>query len=42
MSTLSIRIPKTLHKKVKELSEKEGISMINLLLWLYLKKLLRF
>lgn len=27
MSTLSVRLPESLHKKIKELSEKEGISM---------------
>lgn len=27
MSTLSIRLPESLHKQVKELSESEGISM---------------
>jgi len=27
MSTLSIRLPESLHKKIKELAEKEGISM---------------
>lgn len=27
MSTLSIRLPKSLHQKVKELAEREGVSM---------------
>jgi len=27
MSTLSIRLPESLHKKIKELAEKEGVSM---------------
>lgn len=27
MSTLSIRLPESLHKKVKELAESEGVSM---------------
>ena len=27
MSTLSVRLPDSLHKKIKELAEKEGISM---------------
>jgi len=27
MSTLSVRIPDSLHKKLKELAEKEGVSM---------------
>jgi predicted transcriptional regulator len=27
MSTLSIRLPESLHKKMKELAEKEGVSM---------------
>ena len=27
MSTLSVRLPESLHKKIKELAEKEGISM---------------
>ena len=27
MRTLSIRLPESLHKKIKELAEKEGISM---------------
>jgi len=31
MSTLSIRLPESLHKKIKELSEKEGVSMNQLI-----------
>jgi predicted transcriptional regulator len=27
MSTLSVRLPDSLHKKIKELAEKEGVSM---------------
>ncbi|MEX0890343.1 MAG: toxin-antitoxin system HicB family antitoxin [Balneolaceae bacterium] len=27
MSTLSVRLPESLHKKMKELAEKEGVSM---------------
>lgn len=27
MSTLSVRLPESLHKKIKELAEKEGVSM---------------
>lgn len=27
MSTLSVRLPDSLHKKMKELAEKEGVSM---------------
>ncbi|MDZ7772288.1 MAG: toxin-antitoxin system HicB family antitoxin [Balneolaceae bacterium] len=27
MSTLSLRLPDSLHKKLKELAEKEGVSM---------------
>jgi hypothetical protein len=27
MSTLSVRFPESLHKKVKELAEREGVSM---------------
>lgn len=27
MSTLSVRLPESLHKKIKELAEEEGISM---------------
>jgi predicted transcriptional regulator len=27
MSTLSVRFPDSLHKKIKELAEKEGVSM---------------
>lgn len=27
MSTLSVRLPDSLHKKLKELAEKEGVSM---------------
>ena len=27
MSTISIRLPESLHKKIKELSKKEGVSM---------------
>lgn len=27
MSTLSIRLPESLHKKIKELAEQEGVSM---------------
>lgn len=27
MSTLSLRLPKSLHKKLKELAKKEGVSM---------------
>lgn len=27
MSTLSVRLPESLHKKIKELAEKDGISM---------------
>lgn len=27
MSTLSVRLPESLHKKIKELADKEGISM---------------
>jgi predicted transcriptional regulator len=31
MSTLSIRIPDSLHKKLKELAKKEGVSMNQLI-----------
>jgi len=31
MSTLSIRLPESLHNKIKELSEKEGVSMNQLI-----------
>jgi len=27
MSTLSVRLPKSLHKRLKEMAEKEGVSM---------------
>ncbi|MEQ9310648.1 MAG: toxin-antitoxin system HicB family antitoxin [Balneolaceae bacterium] len=27
MSTLSVRLPESLHRKIKELAEKEGVSM---------------
>jgi len=27
MSTLSVRLPESLHKKIKELAEREGVSM---------------
>ncbi|SMO46875.1 YlcI/YnfO family protein [Gracilimonas mengyeensis] len=27
MSTLSVRLPESLHKKIKELAEQEGVSM---------------
>jgi len=27
MSTLSIRLPESIHRKIKELAEKEGVSM---------------
>ncbi|MAL16411.1 MAG: toxin-antitoxin system HicB family antitoxin [Balneola sp.] len=27
MSTLSVRLPESLHKKIKELAKKEGVSM---------------
>jgi len=27
MSTMSVRLPESLHKKLKELAEKEGVSM---------------
>jgi predicted transcriptional regulator len=27
MSTLSVRLPESLHKKIKELAQKEGVSM---------------
>ena len=31
MSTLSVRLPDSLHKKLKELAEKEGVSMNQLI-----------
>lgn len=31
MSTLSIRLPKSVHKKIKELAKKEGISINQLI-----------
>lgn len=31
MSTLSVRLPDSLHKKIKELAEKEGVSMNQLI-----------
>lgn len=31
MSTLSIRLPDSLHEKIKELAKKEGISMNQLI-----------
>ncbi|MCH2449644.1 MAG: type II toxin-antitoxin system HicB family antitoxin [Gracilimonas sp.] len=31
MSTLSVRLPESLHKKIKELAEKEGVSMNQLI-----------
>lgn len=32
MSTLSIRLPDSIHEKIKELAKKEGISMNQLIL----------
>ena len=33
MSTMSVRLPASLHKRIKELAEKEGVSMNSLSLW---------